>query len=158
MLYGADRLVGSWSTRGGAADVVARKARRMARSPSTIPRELRRDAATRSGLLHYRGTVAIIRPRPASAVSSRMPRAARFRGLMSCGRADVIGRVLTGAGAPVGVRSRSVAACGLTSDAEKQGGQIGPCTLDGFESSTKDCIALSDISRAVFWRRLRLPC
>lgn len=32
--------------------------RQMARSPSTISRELRRNAATRSGVLHYRGTVA----------------------------------------------------------------------------------------------------
>ncbi len=33
-------------------------ARRMARSPATISRELRRNAATRGGVLHYRGTVA----------------------------------------------------------------------------------------------------
>lgn len=33
-------------------------ARQMARSPSTISRELRRNAATRGGVLHYRGTVA----------------------------------------------------------------------------------------------------
>ena len=33
-------------------------ARRMGRSPSTISRELRRNAATRSGALHYRATVA----------------------------------------------------------------------------------------------------
>ena len=33
-------------------------ARRMGRSPSTVSRELRRNAATRSGVLHYRATVA----------------------------------------------------------------------------------------------------
>lgn len=33
-------------------------ARRMGRSPSTVSRELRRNAATRGGVLHYRATVA----------------------------------------------------------------------------------------------------
>ncbi|EQD76096.1 Integrase catalytic region, partial [mine drainage metagenome] len=37
---------------------VREMARQMARSPSTIARELRRNAATRGGVLHYRGTVA----------------------------------------------------------------------------------------------------
>ena len=33
-------------------------ARRMGRSPSTVSRELRRNSATRNGVLHYRTTVA----------------------------------------------------------------------------------------------------
>lgn len=80
-------------------------ARQMARSPSTISRELRRNAATRGGVLHYRGTVAQWKAEQAakrpklgsnwrrtnaydltsktgSAVSSRTPKVARFRGLM----------------------------------------------------------------------------
>jgi IS30 family transposase len=57
-------------------------ARRLERSPSTISRELRRNVATRSGMLHYRATVAqwkaeraAMRPKPAKlAVNSRLRR------------------------------------------------------------------------------------
>ena len=64
-------------------------ARRLARAPSTISRELRRNAATRSGGLDYRATTAqwhadrsARRPKPAKlAVNAALRRYTRGRGI-----------------------------------------------------------------------------
>ena len=55
-------------------------ARRMERSPSTVSRELRRNATTRGGVLHYRATVAQWK---ADRMASR-PRPPRLRRTRDC--------------------------------------------------------------------------
>ena len=114
-------------------------ARRAGRSPATISRELRRNAATRGGGLEYRASTAqwhadrrARRPKAARlspgtsrcGATSRTGSAARCGGPMtepawkargSAGSAGGTGAVRTGAGRPRGARSRSPAGSGSTS-------------------------------------------
>jgi len=111
-------------------------ARQLGRAPSTISRELQRNAAVRSGRPEYRASTAQThadrrarRPKPASSRSTRscgpMCRPG-FPGLCSgptgalrvrrsAGAGDVMDRARTGAGDSAGVRSRSPVASALTS-------------------------------------------
>jgi len=108
-------------------------ARRMERSPSTISRELRRNAETRGGVLRYRATVAQWKAQRAAArpKAANLPRthgcgamcktdlpaplptraAHRFGDRRCHGRDDAMAAVLTGGGASAGVRSKSVVDC-----------------------------------------------
>ena len=111
-------------------------ARRLERAPSTISRELRRNAATRSGGLEYRATTAqwhadrsARRPKPAKLAINAALRAMyrigwpgwssartgrRFPDRRDRGRAAGTGVGRTGAGPRRGARSRSPAGCGST--------------------------------------------
>ena len=112
-------------------------ARRVGRSPSTISRELRRNAATRGGVLEYRATTAqwhadrrARRPKVAKLAGNDALRAYvqdRLAGLIAApdgtmvpgpnvrGSGAVTAAVRTGAGPSRGARSRSRADCGSTS-------------------------------------------
>jgi hypothetical protein len=112
-------------------------ARRVGRSPSTISRELRRNAATRSGYLEYRATTAqwhadrcAQRPKLAKLAANEPLRdyvqqrlagsIARVDGtsvrVQTCGgSAAVTAVVRTGVGEGRGAQSRSQAGCGSTS-------------------------------------------
>jgi hypothetical protein len=112
-------------------------ARRLARAPSTISRELRRNAAARGGELDYRATTAqwhadrsARRPKPAKlAVNGRLrgyvqdrlagkisaPDGAALSGPRRHGRAAGTGLASTAGGRRRGARSRSLADCGWTS-------------------------------------------
>lgn len=77
-------------------------ARRMGRSPSTISRELRRNAATRCGVLHYRATVAQWKAERAAArpKAAKLAENARLRCYVQDRLAgavfDIRGRTMTG--------------------------------------------------------------
>ena len=113
-------------------------ARRLGRSPSTISRELRRNAATRGGGLEYRATTAqwhadqrARRPKPAKlAVNERVARAmcrtgwparcsvptgSRSTVRRSRGSAGAMAAARIGAGRGRGARSRSPTGCAWTS-------------------------------------------
>jgi len=112
-------------------------ARRMERSPSTISRELRRNAETRGGVSGYRATVAqwnagraAARPKAAKlAQNARLRRyvqdrlsgavadiaAHRFRDRRCLGRGGAMAAVPTDGGASAGARSRSADDCRSTS-------------------------------------------
>jgi len=112
-------------------------ARRMRRSPSTVSRELRRNAATRGGVLQYRATVAqwkaeraVACPRPPSLARTRgcaptyktdspamssMHRVSRYRDRGCRGGGGAMVAAQTDDGESAGARSRSVADCGSTS-------------------------------------------
>jgi DNA-binding CsgD family transcriptional regulator len=112
-------------------------ARRIERSPSTISRELRRNAETRGGVLRYRATVAqwkaeraATRPKAAKLTQDarlrRMckidspallptPAACRFRDRRWHGRDGAMAAVPIDGGASAGARSRSADDCRSTS-------------------------------------------
>jgi transposase len=130
-------------------------ARRVGRSPSTISRELRRNAATRGGLLEYRATTAqwhadrrarrpkvaklagndalrqYVQDRLAGLITAPTARGCQVR--MFAGSDAVTAAVRTGAGPSRGARSRSRAGCGSTSPMMRRCGSrtrrsTRPCT------------------------------
>ncbi len=113
-------------------------ARRLGRSPSTISRELRRNAATRGGRLEYRASTAQWHADRARGARSRRSWPSNARAARLCagppvwdgaaarrergrGSGGAVGRVVvmavarTGAGARRGVLSRSLPGCASTS-------------------------------------------
>jgi transposase len=134
-------------------------ARRLGRAPSTISRELRRNAATRSGNLDYRATTApwhaeraARRPKCAKLVlnpalkqsvqdrlvgSSLLPAEPRSSGLQCPGRAEDMGDGSTGDGAGPGARSRSPSVCGSTT---RKTGRCGSAT----RRSIRRCISRAE--------------
>ena len=81
-------------------------ARRLERAPSTISRELRRNAATRGGSLQYRATVAQWK---AERAAQRPKVASSYQARKCLGTGVVMAAGQTDAGATAGARSKSVA-------------------------------------------------
>ena len=112
-------------------------ARRIGRSPSTVSRELRRNAGTRSGSLTYRASTAQWhadrrgrRPKPAKLATNpelrryvqdrlsgtvQRPDGALSQARRFGGSAGVTARARTGGGGSPGARSRSPIGCSWTS-------------------------------------------
>src|SRR3954468_20140448 len=120
-------------------------ARQLGRAPSTISRELQRNAALRTGRLEYRASTAQThadrrarRPKPAKLAVNLQLRAyvqdrlvgavqqpdGSVAGRRSAGAGAVTARARTAAGHSAGVRSRSLVACALTSPMMSQCGSV----------------------------------
>ena len=147
-------------------------ARRLGRAASTISRELRRNAATRSGGLAYRATTAqwhaeraARRPKPAKLAQNAIlrayvedrlagvvvaPNGAPVPGPAVCWKAVGMDPGRIGGGQTHGARSRSPVACRSTSR------KMRPCA-SAMKPSIKRCSFTLEVRCAASWRPVCAP-
>ena len=143
-------------------------ARRLDRSPSTVSRELRRNAATRGGGLEYRATTAQwhadrrarrpkvaklaanaalrqnVQDRPSGTIAALPARPCPAR--RSAGSGAAMAAVKTAAGRPPGAQNRSRTGSGSTSP------MMGPCGSP-MRPSTRPCTSRAGARCVVTWPR-----